>query len=67
MKPATLGLFAFLASFIIYFFIGIFLVGLIRSNGTVYSDPTTSYEIAFGVAVVASIVTGYLAWFFEEE
>lgn len=68
MKPATLALFTFLASLIIYSVLGIFLVGIINSNcfgacnGNNYAY---NYEIMTAIVVVASIVTGYLTYMFE--
>ena len=68
MKPATFGLFAFLASFLIYTVAGFFLVGVINSNSiSPGGSQTYNYEIAFAVAIIGSIITGYVAWMFERE
>jgi hypothetical protein len=66
MKPATLGLFAFLASFMVYTVAGFLLAGVINSNSiTPSANQTYPYEVAIAVALIGSIVTGYLAWIFE--
>jgi len=68
MKPATLGLFVFLVSFLIYSVIGIFLVGVINSNAIEPTvNQTYNYEIAIAGSAAASIITGYIAWMFERE
>jgi hypothetical protein len=68
MKPATLALFVFLASFLIYIVAGFFLAGVINSNTiTPSGNQTYPYEIAIAVAIIASIITGYVAWMFERE
>jgi hypothetical protein len=67
MKPATLGLFTFLASLLIYSVIGIILAGILDSNSFGLVNQVYNYELAIAIAIVASIATGYMAWMFEKD